>query len=1008
MMKKLKILTSNIAGLRKNYLTLLSLLTKNKYSFLFLQETKLPDSLKNFQIHSNYYTSINNTKCTGLSIIIRKDWVKTRILLEDNYSQVILVRNIYNDSCMILANIHAPTFNLRKIQKNYFLEIISKFTNFQKFSKKLIIGGDFNCDTNTKSNRYNKYLEDFTRDYTELQSGPTRNRYTLDHIYVKNFKILKSNTKNYKFISDHKSVHVVLNYNTIDVINNKRLIITDVDLTKIEKMNLRNYSKKIYSAGTIKVINSSNTLKLSSEIQEIKNKIKICKEKKKLEQLKIEFKKELLNWKKKKLNELLEKAKIKPYNFLSEKKEVLQFVDIKKIEEICQDNEDTPIEDDNYLKCIQQSIVKIDAFKDEFTYNEIMNILEKLKKKKRNTSEGPDGINYFIWYKIFKKDMNLVMDLIYDLNQLRIGNELPKNLADCRLIPLKKDENNFRPISCLNCIYKLYTILLLNRLENKIKFDKSQLGFIKGLNSTEINLWKFQRNLKKIIDKNGTVTTWDLAQAFDSVKKNWLVAVLKRNFTANTIKTILNTMDGRMLFNNYSVPINKGTRQGSPLSPWLFNCCIDPLIRNLSNVCSTLTYADDVATFSFDTEQEIQINNYFLEFENLSKIKIKWEKTFSEKGNTNFTIKYLGIEFEVRNKQIYYNRHLERKIEIIKNRIQKIVKKKFIEISKIINYCNMLYSIINYGNIVFSNCNELIKKGNRIIKYEIKKFINLQKNIKDSAMEDLLGLKSLEKDFYLNKIRSFIRCYKNSKCFRIDLKRFSFKLGYPGLPANFNQITKKKHPISTINNYILKNDLKLITYNEKPISGSVLNIRARKNLLKRKIFFLKKKVIYYKFKKKFNFQMKLPNFNKMINNEKKDIFPCKKHETNIILNEKLINKKILKKFIFRRNSKFKDLKKFTYYTREDWRNSLRFACNQFPTFDIIYKNNNDPQLRICKCCSNEEENFFHLFYECKCPDIINIRKKHNFNCSNKSIEYGLTKLKYINEVWKFRNSKFSK
>ena len=82
----------------------------------------------------------------------------------------------------------------------------------------------------------------------------------------------------------------------------------------------------------------------------------------------------------------------------------------------------------------------------------------------------------------------------------------------------------------------------------------------------------------------------DFKKAFDSIDQHWLSRVLhKMNFPAKFIRTI-NSLNRdakvRVLVNGFrtgQVPIDKGVRQGDPLSLYLFLLAVEPLVAIINN-----------------------------------------------------------------------------------------------------------------------------------------------------------------------------------------------------------------------------------------------------------------------------------------------------------------------------------------------------------------------------------------------------------------------------------------
>ena len=120
---------------------------------------------------------------------------------------------------------------------------------------------------------------------------------------------------------------------------------------------------------------------------------------------------------------------------------------------------------------------------------------------------------------------------IYNLSILS-GN-YPQNFKIAKCIPIYKkgkrtDPNNYRPISILNCMNKIYEKLLYNRMydcltQSNILY-KYQFGFRQNHSTTQA-LIEITDNLKESIDKKKTTCGifLDLTKAFDAVNHKILL-----------------------------------------------------------------------------------------------------------------------------------------------------------------------------------------------------------------------------------------------------------------------------------------------------------------------------------------------------------------------------------------------------------------------------------------------------------------------------------------------------
>uniref|UniRef100_A0A3Q3FRX3 Reverse transcriptase domain-containing protein n=1 Tax=Labrus bergylta TaxID=56723 RepID=A0A3Q3FRX3_9LABR len=228
------------------------------------------------------------------------------------------------------------------------------------------------------------------------------------------------------------------------------------------------------------------------------------------------------------------------------------------------------------------------------------------------------------------------------------------NLAHISLI-LKKDKPSdscasYRPISLLGVDSKILSKLLAQRLEEALPIlvGSDQTGFIKGRYSHSnvrrlLNVIQFSQNTKKRI----LAVSLDAEKAFDRVEWEYLFDVLNRfglgsGFTT-WIKLLYRSPSARVLVNgsvSEMFPLNRGTRQGCPLSPLLFALALEPLAeairthRFFSGVTLGDTeyrislYADDILLFITNPESSMPVlESIISEFGQISGYKINYDKS---------------------------------------------------------------------------------------------------------------------------------------------------------------------------------------------------------------------------------------------------------------------------------------------------------------------------------------------------------------------------------------------
>lgn len=220
---------------------------------------------------------------------------------------------------------------------------------------------------------------------------------------------------------------------------------------------------------------------------------------------------------------------------------------------------------------------------------------------------------------------------------------------------LKKDKDStscgsYRPLSLLNADVKVLAKVIASRLENVLPhiISEEQNGFIKGRQlffntRTLFNIIYFKHSA----ELPELVISLDAEKAFDRVEWEYLFAVLKKfGFGENFIswirllysspKASVHTND---VYSDYFT-LERGTRQGCPLSPLLFAIAIEPLsitlrssplfkgiIRNRTEYKLSL-YADDLLLYISDPSLSIPAVLSILEnFSSFSGYKLNLEKS---------------------------------------------------------------------------------------------------------------------------------------------------------------------------------------------------------------------------------------------------------------------------------------------------------------------------------------------------------------------------------------------
>ena len=285
----------------------------------------------------------------------------------------------------------------------------------------------------------------------------------------------------------------------------------------------------------------------------------------------------------------------------------------------------------------------------------IPEVVQSIRNLKMGKSQGSDGLGA----EFYKNTCNDIAPILCCLfNTILTSGVFPDMWRESIIIPVYKsgsrdDPSNYRGISLVNVMYKIFSNILHDRLvkwsDIYNKIDEAQAGFRSGYSTTD-NLFTLQSLIQKYISKPGGrfyVLYVDFKQAFDSIVHYNLFRCLQKSGIHGNILNILVSMysdiRGNVRVNNAvssRISCNIGTRQGDVTSTILFNLYINELCTFLRQkghrgifvtenipeiIC--LLFADDVANCS-ETAINLQLQlDSISEFCNNTGMSINHSKT---------------------------------------------------------------------------------------------------------------------------------------------------------------------------------------------------------------------------------------------------------------------------------------------------------------------------------------------------------------------------------------------
>ena len=466
--------------------------------------------------------------------------------------------------------------------------------------------------------------------------------------------------------------------------------------------------------------------------------------------------------------------------------------------------------------------------------------------KNLNPGVGHDSIHT----KLLKKSSgDILIMLTKFFNSCLSHNYIPSHMLLGEIRPLVKDlknnvnnSSNYRPVMQSSNLLKIFEMILLEVLEEKVKIHTNQFGYEKGVSTTEPALILKQIIHNKIKIKNAKLycVFADMSKAFERVNYRILLDILIRKNVPHDLISILmfylRNQTAYIKWHGKSTEIFKihiGTRQGGCISPFIFKLYVDEMVSdvNMTNLENTYTppcqlgfhnfnilaYADDMVLIAHSKKALQCIYEVFSTKIIQLKLQLNIEKTkcvIFAKNLTNMIGSKMRLhgsdEFEIVDSYKYLGFLLKYNLDDsadIEYRVNKFygkfysLKRSFKQVGS-----NVLYFLFNsycapdYG-IALWDMSKLANKG--AFKIFEKAYIKVLKRVFNYNYYDSNHLLAKHKEFLLFKefciyvqCRYYKRLCKNNTKYSI-LAHSTFKNGYLG---SLNEKLIKNYQVNFFHN----------------------------------------------------------------------------------------------------------------------------------------------------------------------------------------------------------------
>ncbi|KAL4104440.1 hypothetical protein QTP88_019741 [Uroleucon formosanum] len=348
--------------------------------------------------------------------------------------------------------------------------------------------------------------------------------------------------------------------------------------------------------------------------------------------------------------------------------------------------------------------------------------------------------------------------------------------------------SNYRGISLLDTGYKVFTSLLLERINPYATeiVGEYQCGFRKG-KSTVDHIHTIRQLAEEHYEYNKDLhlVFIDFKQAYDSINRKQLWKVLRcldiPQKYIDLIKMCNSKINLKIKYQqemSEKFEVKSGLRQGDALSPMLFNIALEWVVRianetrkmEVGEIETILAYADDVVILGNSRNEVKQTTVKFLKAGKIMGLEVNQEKTKymyisrNDKSGLNLKVdpyifekvevfKYLGININSKNNVLEEIKEWVANANRCYYNLLKLFRSKLLSReSKVILYTSYLRPVLTYGCETWATPKEYYNETSKLLielatrKSEIEKnsVWNIENSLKTDSPEILTDAQYLQ------------------------------------------------------------------------------------------------------------------------------------------------------------------------------------------------------------------------------------------------------------------------